>query len=699
MRNAVFVFAVAGMCIAYGGGLLTVVRISPPSDAGGPLAPLAMEPLPLGSVRPEGWLSRQLDLMTEGLVGRLYETSEFLAPDNAWLKGVGDVGWEEQAYWLRSFVKLAVLTGNGRCLEVSRKWVDAILATAEGDGWFGPKRLKEYTGKDGRVISDIWPHMVMFEALLSWRDHTGDPRVVPVLTAFARYCMKLESRRFLTRDAKGGNWRFAVQCDRAMDWVPTLHRLYGMTSQRVFLDLAERCYIRRRRVSTTFLDNHTVNFAERFAYETYFSRQSRSEAHRRSAEYWYGLHLAGWGSEIPRGAFAADECARVGCRDPRFGTESCTWGEFTRAFANLGRLTGDAVYADRTEDLVFNHFPASYTPDYRRVHYITAANQVNLDAGTDHNYFNRAPQAAYSDKLYRCCRHNAAQTLPLFAENLVQRTASGDLVFWMYAPHSGAEDASGKGLRWRMDTRYPFRGKVSLSVSGAGDRDVLLRIPRWAKGFSVRRGGVSGSTSRSGAFVRLKGPWKEKETVEIDMGMKTVFTRYPRTQAVSVDRGPFTYSLAVGERYNECVQPKFTYSPKLVAQIMFPEDVGGRNTKMTEVRPEGPWNYALDLSVMPEYKELPWSDDCFVSTNAPCEIYVSGRRLDAWTLQDNQPAALQESPVYVTTPSERLRFIPLGCARLRLSVLPVASDDHGAARWHSVPEKTHRADRPEIFRY
>ena len=81
----------------------------------------------------------------------------------------------------------------------------------------------------------------------------------------------------------------------------------------------------------------------------------------------------------------------VAGRDPRYGTESCTWGELARSFSNLGRLTGEAVYADRTEDVVFNNFPAAYTPDYRRVHYITAPNQVNLDAATDHNY-SRTPR-------------------------------------------------------------------------------------------------------------------------------------------------------------------------------------------------------------------------------------------------------------------------------------------------------------------
>ena len=76
-------------------------------------APLSANPivkLPLGSVRPTGWLRHQLDLMTDGMTGRLDEVSHFVADDNGWLGGDKE-GWEEQAYWFRGFYAMAVLAG------------------------------------------------------------------------------------------------------------------------------------------------------------------------------------------------------------------------------------------------------------------------------------------------------------------------------------------------------------------------------------------------------------------------------------------------------------------------------------------------------------------------------------------------------------------------------------------------------------
>ena len=57
-----------------------------------PLAPSPLVKLPLGSVRAEGWLRHQLDLMVEGMTGRLTELSNFLGAENGWFGGAGRAG-------------------------------------------------------------------------------------------------------------------------------------------------------------------------------------------------------------------------------------------------------------------------------------------------------------------------------------------------------------------------------------------------------------------------------------------------------------------------------------------------------------------------------------------------------------------------------------------------------------------------------
>src|SRR5690606_35151114 len=62
-------------------------------------APLAESPfskLPVGAVKPEGWLLTQLELQRDGFSGQLDEISQFLDDsNNAWLTGdsAGRAGW------------------------------------------------------------------------------------------------------------------------------------------------------------------------------------------------------------------------------------------------------------------------------------------------------------------------------------------------------------------------------------------------------------------------------------------------------------------------------------------------------------------------------------------------------------------------------------------------------------------------------
>ena len=74
------------------------------------MRPLALMKLPAGSIKPEGWLLKQLELQRDGLNGHLGEISAWLdRNNNAWLVEGGDRGWEEVPYWLRGYSHLALV--------------------------------------------------------------------------------------------------------------------------------------------------------------------------------------------------------------------------------------------------------------------------------------------------------------------------------------------------------------------------------------------------------------------------------------------------------------------------------------------------------------------------------------------------------------------------------------------------------------
>src|ERR1700752_1286215 len=54
-----------------------------------PLYPSKFYSLPLGSIRPSGWLRRQLEIQANGLSGHLDETWADFGPNSGWLGGAG----------------------------------------------------------------------------------------------------------------------------------------------------------------------------------------------------------------------------------------------------------------------------------------------------------------------------------------------------------------------------------------------------------------------------------------------------------------------------------------------------------------------------------------------------------------------------------------------------------------------------------
>ena len=89
-------------------------------------APLAEKPyaeLPLGSIKPEGWLRDELQRMADGMTGHLDQWyPEVCGPRNAWLGGDGDT-WERGPYWIDGLYPLAKLLGDQQLEEKTMPWI------------------------------------------------------------------------------------------------------------------------------------------------------------------------------------------------------------------------------------------------------------------------------------------------------------------------------------------------------------------------------------------------------------------------------------------------------------------------------------------------------------------------------------------------------------------------------------------------
>ena len=107
------------------------------------LLPLMFKPLPLGAIKPQGWLKDQLTLQANSLSGHL---PLFWADvmSSSWIGGTADGGLHERApYWLNGFLPLAYQLENQTLINMAYKYVDYILSHQADDGWLGPDDDKD----------------------------------------------------------------------------------------------------------------------------------------------------------------------------------------------------------------------------------------------------------------------------------------------------------------------------------------------------------------------------------------------------------------------------------------------------------------------------------------------------------------------------------------------------------------------------
>jgi len=641
-----------------------VIVDRPPSNVANPFyvanrAPLAPSPfikLPIGSIVPLGWLRHQLELERDGMTGHLEEISPWLNfTKSAWAdpQGQGDSGWEEMPYWLKGYGDLGYVLKDDRIEAEAKKWIDAALASQRDDGWFGPRAL--LTGLNGKP--DLWPHMLMLNVFQSDYEATADPRI---LAAMSRY-FKWENTLPVSAFAQG-YWpkiRFG-------DNLESIFWLYNRTGEPWLLDLARKINAGMARWDNDVINWHNVNIAQGFRAGTIFSMLSHDAHQFDSAERNYEKVFAMFG-QFPGGGFVGDENSRPGYTDPRGGIETCGIVEFMHSFEMLAKITGRPVWADRCEEIAFNSFPAAMTPDEKALHYITCANQIQLDRD------NKSPELQNGGMLvsyspyeeYRCCQHNVSHGWPYYAEELWLATPDNGLCASLYAASDvAAKVGDGAEVKIDEDTDYPFRDTVKLTIETAQPTQfpLYLRTPRWCENATVNiNGKPSRLESRPLAFIKIQRRWHNGDTVELRLPMKLAVRHWPKNQqAVSVDYGPLSFSLAIQERFTA---------------------FGARNPNWPEweVFPQSAWNYGLVLDqsnplvsfrLMPADGPIP--SQPFTPETAPIKIEATGRRIPAWQADSNNVIGkLPASPVKSDQSDEKITLIPMGAARLRLSMFPL----------------------------
>lgn len=660
-----------------------------------PLQANAFNKLPVGAVKPEGWLKVYLEKQRDGLTGKLGQISAWLQKkDNAWLAsdGKGKWGWEEVPYWLKGYAHLGYILEDKEILKESKIWLEAALNSQRENGDFGP-----IIGKPGAY--DFWGNMIMLYCIKSYYEFYPQyqERIQKFLIKYFQYVATVPDAEFLN-----GYW----QKVRGGDLLHIVTWTYNLTGEKFLLSLADKVHnntsdwvsqtrslddiknhkSKRDEVYKEFpkwltkqVDWHNVNHAQCFREPAQYYLFTGDKKHLEASYDNFNIMRQYFG-QVPGGMFGADENARPGYDDPRQGVETCGIVEQLNSNEHMLRISGDPFWADHAEEVAFNTFPSAVMSDFKSLHYITSPNMVLCDKENHHpGIDNRGPFLMMNPFSSRCCQHNHAQGWPYFVENMWMATADNGVVAALYgASKVDVKVGNGQVVTIQEQTNYPFEEAIRFTLETKKDVEfpLYLRIPKWAIGAKVMvNGKVLNAKPTSASYVKLTRTWKSGDKVELNFPMQLATKKWEKNKnSVSVSYGPLTYSLKIKEEYI-----KESSVETAIFDSQWQEGADVSQWPSYEIHPASAWNYGLaltDQSLESQFevvkKEWPKSNFPFTQQDVPISIRAKGKLIDSWKLDKHLLCGeLPLSPVKTENAIEDIELIPMGAAKLRISAFPV----------------------------
>jgi uncharacterized protein len=243
----------------------------------------------------------------------------------------------------------------------------------------------------------------------------------------------------------------------------------------------------------------------------------------------------------------------------------------------------EAKYVDVLERILYNGFLGGISLSGERFFYTNA-----LESDGSRARSTRMPWFAWP-----CCLTNDVRLMPSipgYAYATGTDTIYVNLFMGSTADLKLGEGASASEVRLAQETRYPWDGKVKLTLTprAAAEFTLCVRIPGWAQGkpvpgdlyryreteilpYSLSVNGQEVSPTVEKGYAVLKRTWKAGDTVELNLPMP-IHRVLPNSQIeadrerVALERGPLVYCIEGIDNGGESQSVVLPDSTELVAE-------------------------------------------------------------------------------------------------------------------------------------
>jgi uncharacterized protein len=630
--------------------------------------PCALTPLPIGQVKPTGWLRDWALLARDGITGHLDERSPTFS--EAW-KGkpfdapgvdANGTGWplEQCSYWLDGLVRLAYLLDDPCLIDKAKSRldpiVDGILKGGESLIYWQPKSVLDEKVNYG---FNNWAHSHIGRALVAYYQATGNPRILEALQrAYREHPLPDIPPGPLFSTPGSANLDAMLDTYRMSGDERILQNALGFAGRKAFGDFIDVW------AKGAVPQGHGVVYYETARIPAMLYPWTGDGRMLQAA-----VQLLEQGDRrhgLPMGVASSEEVL-AGIGSTRH-VEACNVAASEWAFGWLLHITGERRYADRIEQIFFNAGAAPMDENFDTISYFQAPNRVGTILPGEEGYGGGYKYSELGGGAY-CCPGAINRILPFYMMDMWMATADGGLAATLYGPcQVKTVVADHVPVTIDCQTAYPFEETIRMAVEPKTSAafPIYVRIPAWSKNpvIKVNNKTVDALLSQNG-FVKLDRRWNPGDRIDLQLPM-----------AVRVEQGretPFPQTADIQREYFKRASATLTdvnnpyacvyYGPLLFA-LPLPEKDANHQFEGT------PFNYALQADgekikvsrqIMP--KQWKWRWD-----TAPIQLHVPAWQFD-WKPTAVQP--LPKEPVEGGTPAN-ITLVPYGCTKFRISMFPMA---------------------------
>lgn len=208
--------------------------------------------------------------------------------------------------------------------------------------------------------------------------------------------------------------------------------------------------------------------------------------------------------------------------------------------------TGDSKYADSFETALYNSFLSGVSEEGDRFFYVNALLSRGTDPWLGRKRIQRMPWPWTP-----CCPPNVARFIALL-DHYIATAGADEVRIHQYVPALiNVPGKTEKGLQLSIETEYPWKERITLTVREADDakRALSVRIPAWCSAPRCEVNGEKLAVERSGdGYFSVKRRWQKGDVLILDLPMQPTYCEaHPEVDSawssLAIRRGPLVYCL------------------------------------------------------------------------------------------------------------------------------------------------------------